>query len=93
VTVAPLALTPPTTRSAYGRVQKSPGPGSRVRQYVPVIPREGLTAAQVSPDVHSLSAAQRRHTPTELRGVEVQVFVAGLQLFAPQSVASVATVH
>jgi hypothetical protein len=43
--------------------------------------------------MHSLSALQARHVPTDPRGVVVQVFVAGLQLLAPQSVASVATVQ
>ena len=32
VTVAPLTLVPETTRSKYGRVQKSPGPGRRGKQ-------------------------------------------------------------
>jgi hypothetical protein len=43
--------------------------------------------------MHSLSATHVVHVVRELRGVVVQVFVAGLQLLAPQSVASVATVH
>ncbi|MBN8613660.1 MAG: hypothetical protein J0L92_23900 [Deltaproteobacteria bacterium] len=90
VTVAPLALVALFT-SAYGRVQKAP---ARIgRQKVPVTPRAGLTAAHVKPVMHSLSATQGRHWPVMLRGVVVQVFVAGLQLLGPQSVASVATVH
>lgn len=43
--------------------------------------------------MHSLSATHVVHTVREPRGVVVQVCVAGLQLFAPQSVASVATVQ
>jgi len=57
------------------------------------VPRAGLTAAHVSIAPHSLSASQRLQTVTLPRGRVPQVFVAGLQLLAPQSIASVATVH
>ncbi|MFO0713782.1 MAG: hypothetical protein U0353_28265, partial [Sandaracinus sp.] len=60
---------------------------------MPDVPSAGLTPAQVFPVVHSESVKQRVQTCTLPRGVVVQVCVAGLQLFAPQSVASVATVQ
>ncbi len=53
----------------------------------------GLTGAHVRPVPHSLSATQVVHTVREPRGVVVHVCVAGLQLVAPQSATSVATVH
>jgi hypothetical protein len=60
---------------------------------VPLAPRAEFTGAHVNPLMHSLSARQRIQVVSDPRGVDVHVFVAGLQLLAPQSVASVATVQ
>jgi hypothetical protein len=52
-----------------------------------------LTAAHVVPVAHSVSASQRLQTATLPRARVPHTFVIWLQLLAPQSVASVATVQ
>ena len=58
-----------------------------------VMRRRGRPCRPPPSAAQSLSARHVVQTVRDPRGVVVHVFVAGLQLFAPQSIASVATVQ